>query len=132
MLLLFNMAHNCHPETTNILCKIFCHELPRLQFSFKGRGKSHLHPDIFQIDSVYKLSHPYNQKKKKWQSCQLKKEFKSSVFASVIHVKERSLINFPKAEAAVPVKKTLCQHLTRRQAYKKMCDNTLIKAGFTK
>lgn len=65
MLLLFNMAHNCHPETTNILCKIFCHELPRLQFSFKGRGKSHLHPDIFQIDSVYKLSHPYNQKKKK-------------------------------------------------------------------
>lgn len=64
-LLLFNMTHNHHPETTKILRKIFCHELPGLHFSFKRRGKSRLHPDIFQRDSVYKLSHPYNQKKKK-------------------------------------------------------------------
>ena len=46
------------------------------------------------------LIHTIKKKKKKWQSCQLEKEFKSSVFASVVHAKERSLINFPKAEEA--------------------------------
>ena len=64
-LLLFNMAHNCHPETTKILCKIFCYELPGLHFSFKGRGKSHLHPDIFQRDYLQAFSSIQSKKKKK-------------------------------------------------------------------